>query len=261
MIQHGFQPREVVVPKPIADMTTSRMLVMELLPGPKLIDGIQEYLGVWAAQQGTTLQNLATAAKEKIEKEGIPAKYDGPSAAQIHLYRRYLRTRDALFNVAIATYNGTLGRIVRQPITYRDTSLPPNVPRIVDTLMRVHGNQLLRDGVFNSDPHGGNFILMPNGRIGMIDYGAVKRFSRNERLTACLIYAALYRQDQQRLFDLAKVGGYKSKHGKSRVLYKLMQFGYDSWGKEVTGEQNIQQFIDGLKKEDPWVSVSLRQPW
>ena len=93
MIQHGFQPREVVVPKPIADMTTSRMLVMELLPGPKLIDGIQEYLGVWAAQQGTTLQNLATAAKEKIEKEGIPAKYDGPSAAQIHLYRRYLRTK------------------------------------------------------------------------------------------------------------------------------------------------------------------------
>jgi predicted unusual protein kinase regulating ubiquinone biosynthesis (AarF/ABC1/UbiB family) len=98
---------------------------------------------------------------------------------------------------------------------------------------------------------------MPNGLIGMIDYGAVKRFSRNERLTACLIYAALARKDKQRLFDLCKVGGYKSKYGKPHVLYKLIQFGYDSWGKEVTGEQNIQQFIDGLKEEDPWASILL----
>ena len=100
----------------------------------------------------------------------------------------------------------------------------------------------------NSDPHGGNFILLPDGRIGLIDYGAVKRLSRNERLTACLIYAALKRQDQQMLFNLCKVGGYKSKYGKKHVLYSLIQFGYDSWGREVTGGKNIQQFIDDLKQ-------------
>jgi aarF domain-containing kinase len=101
----------------------------------------------------------------------------------------------------------------------------------------------------------GNFILMPDGRIGMIDYGAVKRFTRNERLTTCLIYAALARKDETMLFNLCKVGGYKSKYGKSNVVYKLFQFGYDSWGKDVTGDRNIQQFIDDLKREDPWYEV------
>lgn len=132
------------------------------------------------------------------------------------------------------------------------------------------------------DPHGGNFTLLPDGRIGMIDYGATKRFTRNERLTVCLIYAALARKDKQKLFDLCKVGGYfyrfdilwylimsptlfgllfnpkggfKSKYGKPHVLYELIQFGYDSWGKEVIGEKNMQQFIDDLKKEDPWEEV------
>ena len=98
-------------------------------------------------------------------------------------------------------------------------------------------------------------MLLSDGRIGMIDYGATKRFTRNERLSTCLIYAALARKDKQRLFDICKVGGYKSKYGKPHVLYKLIQFGYDSWGKEVTGDKNIQQFIDDLKEEDPWEEV------
>eukprot|EP00980_Cylindrotheca_fusiformis_P000442 scaffold106_cov123-Cylindrotheca_fusiformis.AAC.10 len=254
MEKHGFQPREVLVPKPVPLLTTRRMLVMDLLPGPKLADGIRDSISTWAKQHGTTLNDLERETRARIEKEGIPTKYEGPSAGQINLFRKLLRTRDGLLNFAIAGYNGTAGWIM-PPIKYRQSSLPPNIPRIVDTLMRAHGYQLLKDGVFNADPNGGNFTLLPDGRIGMIDYGATKRFSRNERLSACLIYAALARKDEQRLYDLCEVAGYKSKHGKTHVLYKLMQFGYDSWGKEVIGEQNIQQFIDGLKSEDPWEEV------
>jgi aarF domain-containing kinase len=254
MIRHNFQPREVVVPKPLEDLSTHRMLVMDLIPGPKLIDGIRDYAQGWANDHGTTLHDLEVAARERIDKEGIPSKYDGPSAWQIGLFRTALGIKDKLLNAAIATYNGTLGWVV-PPLQYHHSTLPPNVPRIVDTLMRVHGTQLLIDGCFNADPHGGNFLLMPDGRIALIDYGAVKRFSRNERLTVCLIYAALARRDEAMLFDLCKVGGYKSKYGKSHVVYQLFQFGYDSWGKDVTGDKNIQQFIDDLKREDPWESV------
>jgi hypothetical protein len=61
--------------------------------------------------------------------------------------------------------------------------------------------------------------------------------------------------DEKMLFDLCDVGGYKSKYGKRDVLMKLLQFGYDSWGKDVTGGKNLQQFIDELKQEDPWEEV------
>ncbi|KAG7344246.1 ABC1 family-domain containing protein [Nitzschia inconspicua] len=254
MRQHGFHPREVVAPQALKELSTARMLVMDLLPGPKLVDGMRNYASQWAQDHGTTLHDLEVAARERIETDGIPSKYNGPSAWQISLYRCYLRLKDRALNVVSATYNGTLGWFTH-PMSYHNSTLPPNAPRIIDTLMRVHGTQLLVDGVFNADPNGGNFLLMPDGRIALIDYGAVKRFSRNERLTVCLIYAALARRDEARLYDLCKVGGYKSKYGKSRVVYKLFQFGYDSWGKDVTGDKNIQQFIDDLKKDDPWEEV------
>jgi aarF domain-containing kinase len=102
---------------------------------------------------------------------------------------------------------------------------------------------------------GGNFLLLPDGRIGLIDYGATKRLSRNERLSTCLLYAALAREDQEVLYTLSEVGGYKSKYGRKDVLFKLIQFGYDSYGKDVTGGKNIQQFIDEMKVADPWEEV------
>ena len=263
MIQYGFQPREVVVPSPIPEYSTKRLLVMELLPGPKLIDGIQAYFDAWARAHGTTLHDLEQTARDQIEREGIPAKYDGPSAWKIAMYRNWLRTRDLICNIGIGTLNGIatagnciVGRPAALPILpYQESILPPNIPRIIDTLMRVHGIQLLKFGVFQSDPHGGNFLLLPDSRIGLIDYGATKRLTRNERLSACLLFAALHRKDEEMLFQMCDIGGYKSKYGRRDVLLKLIQFGYDSYGKDVTGGKNIQQFLDELKEKDPWEEV------
>ena len=36
-----------------------------------------------------------------------------------------------------------------------------------------HRYQIFVDGVFNGDPHPGNILLMPDGRLGLIDYGQV----------------------------------------------------------------------------------------
>ena len=255
MIRHGFQPREVLIPKVFSEMTTQRMLVMDLLPGPKLIDGIRNYISTWAKQKGTTLHELERKAKERINKGTFSiSKYKGPSAFQISVYRKVLVLRDKLVNLAITIYNGTAGWIA-PTFDYQTSSLPPNTPRIVDTLMRVHGYQLLHDGVFNSDPHGGNFILLPDGRLGFIDYGATKRMTKQERMSTCLLYAAIYRKDKERLFQLCEIGGYKSKHGDRDVIMKLIEFGYNSWGNDVTGGKNIQQFIDEMKEKDPWEEV------
>jgi aarF domain-containing kinase len=254
MKKHGFLPSEVEVPRPVLELTTRRMLVMDLLPGPKLIDGVRAFFEEWAHLNGTTLEDVEKEARKRIDLEGVPAKYDGVSAFQIDIYRRYLALRDALFNSNIFIYNYTLG-LATGKFAYQKSVIPVNTPRIIDTLMRVHGYQLLADGMFQSDPHGGNFLLMPDGRIGLIDYGSTKRFSRNERLAACCLFAALGRMDEQKLFDMSEIGGYKSKYGKKDVLLKLIQFGYDSWGSDVTGGKNLQQFIDELKNEDPWEEV------
>jgi predicted unusual protein kinase regulating ubiquinone biosynthesis (AarF/ABC1/UbiB family) len=208
---------------------------------------------------------LETKMRKKLEEEGIPDKYDGPSAAQIASYQKMMKVRDGLVNFfVVGTYNALVAPIVRTivpkkspeegngKLKYLQTSIPPNTPRIVDTLMRVHGYQLLVDGMFNADPHGGNFLLLPDGRIGLIDYGATKRLSENERITACVLFAALQRKDKEMLWQMGKMGGYKSKYMDPEVYYKLVQFGYNTWGKEVTGGKNVQQFMDELKATDPY---------
>lgn len=59
------------------------------------------------------------------------------------------------------------------------------------------------DGYFNADPHAGNFLLMPDGRIGLIDFGQVKRLTREERYRLALIIDCLSRGDRDHLKALA----------------------------------------------------------
>jgi aarF domain-containing kinase len=149
MKKHGFAPSLVVVPRALPELSTQRMLVMELLPGPKLIDGIRDFYSRWAEQNGTTLHDLEAEAREIIEKEGIPVKYDGPPAWKVGLFSKYVKLRDRVLNFGINIHNRTIGR-GSEPIPFQESRIPPNTPRIIDTLMRVHGYQLLSDGVFNS---------------------------------------------------------------------------------------------------------------
>ncbi len=262
MRRHGFLSQQVVVPRPIplprapSKPTPTRVLAMELIPGQKLIEGIHDYWRVWAKNHGTTLEQLEKEAREKIEKEGIPNKYDGPSASKIVWYQRWLKLKDALWNLPLALYNNSFGIMFGgEAIPYKHSVVPPNIPRIINSLMTVHGYQLFSDGFFNADPHGGNFMLLPDGRIGLIDFGSTKKLTRNERLSACLLYAAIARKDEEMLFDICDIGGYKSKYGDKEVLMKLILFGYDSWGKDLMGNANIQTFVDELKKKDPWEEV------
>lgn len=44
-------------------------------------------------------------------------------------------------------------------------------------IMRAVWGPLLLSGVIHSDPHPGNFLLLPDGQVGVLDFGAVKQLS------------------------------------------------------------------------------------
>lgn len=46
--------------------------------------------------------------------------------------------------------------------------------RVTVTETRVHGHQIFIDGAFNGDPHPGNILLTPDGKLGLIDYGQAR---------------------------------------------------------------------------------------
>lgn len=250
----GFIPGEAAIPRPFDELCTRRLLVMELLKGPKLYDGLRSYISVLAAKEGLTAEEFEEMKRREIEENGVPEKYDGPSSLQIASYLRFMRFRDTLVNSLIWLYN--VFGCHSEAISYVSTSLPPNAPRVMDTLMRIHGHELLVDGIFNADPHAGNFLLLPDDRIGLIDYGATKELSREERLICCVLYVALARGDEDMLYDIAVAGGYKSKHMRKDIIMKLTRLGFDTFGRDLIGDGNVQQFIDKLYAEDPYEEVA-----
>jgi len=63
--------------------------------------------------------------------------------------------------------------------------------RLVDELFQSEVGAILGGHRFHADPHPGNVILMPDGRIGLIDFGSAGRLDAFERSAITGILAAL----------------------------------------------------------------------
>lgn len=48
-------------------------------------------------------------------------------------------------------------------------------------LLEAYGQMIFVDGVFHADPHAGNLFLLPDGRLGLLDYGQSKEIDKNLR--------------------------------------------------------------------------------
>ena len=68
--------------------------------------------------------------------------------------------------------------------------------RLADALFRAYLKQMLRDGLFHTDPHPGN-VFVVNGKIALIDLGMVAHLSRGlqDRLLQLLLAVADNRAD------------------------------------------------------------------
>ena len=64
---------------------------------------------------------------------------------------------------------------------------------VLDTAFR----QLFEDGLFHADPHPGNFLLLPDGDIGLIDFGLVGRLTRQMREQLVILIVAVALKDSE----------------------------------------------------------------
>jgi aarF domain-containing kinase len=74
---------------------------------------------------------------------------------------------------------------------HADTRSLPERQATFHTLRLAMGKQILVDGLFNGDPHPGNFLVTPDGGVGLIDLGQVclsLSVSRSWLLTVCFVF-------------------------------------------------------------------------
>lgn len=79
--------------------------------------------------------------------------------------------------------------------------------RLVEIGVRAFFKSVLIDGIFHGDLHGGNLFVLPNGQIGIIDFGIVGRLSQRARDQLANMVLSLVTEDYENLcYQYAELG-------------------------------------------------------
>lgn len=65
--------------------------------------------------------------------------------------------------------------------------------------LRAYFKMVFKDGFFHGDLHAGNLFLLPDSRIGLVDFGIVGRLNRRVRDSIANMFVSLYTEDYERL--------------------------------------------------------------
>ena len=65
--------------------------------------------------------------------------------------------------------------------------------------LRAYMKMVYGDGLFHGDLHAGNVFLLPNNKIGLIDFGVVGRLNRKTQASIANMFLALAEEDYDRL--------------------------------------------------------------
>ena len=87
-------------------------------------------------------------------------------------------------------------------------------PVVVERLLKsveLFTHTLLADGFFHADLHGGNFFVMPDQKIGLIDFGLMGTLSKKNRANLIAIMYSLITHDFENLvYEFLEVADFDS---------------------------------------------------
>jgi predicted unusual protein kinase regulating ubiquinone biosynthesis (AarF/ABC1/UbiB family) len=109
------------------------------------------------------------------------------------------RVHDACSGLKVITYDWIEGEPLDAGLSHPDRA---RRDRTVRQLSHLFWHQFFRGGLLHADPHPGNFKCLPDGRLGILDYGCVKIFDeRFMRAFGEMMHASLA-EDEERLRDV-----------------------------------------------------------
>ncbi|KAI8895917.1 ABC1 family-domain-containing protein [Globomyces pollinis-pini] len=225
----------VKIPLPVDGLFNRTVLVMDYIPGEKLIDV--------AVKNGELTAKRLGISFEELQRQSL--------APSFTFQLRYLlmKSFSALHRYIIQTYNFTFGRILF-PLTVPKKLLDIN--KLYNDLLQVHGKQLLIDGLLNGDPHPGNILVTPDGKLGLIDYGQVKTFTQKERRDSAKMMMLLNKgpDAMDEIVKFAISMGFETEKNDPLVIYKTCVIAYDRDDLGVTDGLGLQAYMEMMDKRD-----------
>jgi predicted unusual protein kinase regulating ubiquinone biosynthesis (AarF/ABC1/UbiB family) len=86
------------------------------------------------------------------------------------------RVHDRFSGLRVVTYDWVQGDDLDAGLRHADVAVRE---RTVGQMLHLFWRQFLGAGLLHADPHPGNFKVLPDGRLGLLDYGCVKIFDEH----------------------------------------------------------------------------------
>lgn len=72
---------------------------------------------------------------------------------------------------------------------------PEAMPRLINTLVRLTLQTIFEEGLFHADPHPGNVLVLPDGRLSLLDFGMTGELDEQMRTSLTLLLEAVVKGD------------------------------------------------------------------
>jgi len=241
----------VLIPEPVRELCTPMVLVMTYIPGSSFLDGIMRMAEALCNVAGTSVDDVMSGvAKQAIAIGNTEPKAleEAPAAAEpevaqaaadseqakwaakigtvavqkvnpVKLLQTCMSTSRAALNMGVAVYNFSVGRLGATPLEYRQ-SLPTFDPvKLSRTIWRVHGHQLILNGLFNSDPHPGNILIDDTAKkIGLIDFGMMCELGLETRVRFARLLVAIGNNDDREIAKRHVQFGMRTRRNSTELL-------------------------------------------
>lgn len=183
----------VKVPEPVEKLCTKLVLVMEFLEGKSFVRGLEELMQDMSRRAGKPVEEMERELKRRI-KEG---KLDSLQSLKLKLrmaerWEGVKRFWDVVggwlsfgwtgFGLRWCVVKGT-DRPEAKDGNNQDGSSKAgststnlfDVASFVEVLLHFWCHQCIIDGLVQTDPHPGNYLILKDGRMGCIDFGQQKQ--------------------------------------------------------------------------------------
>lgn len=72
---------------------------------------------------------------------------------------------------------------------------PEAMPRLINTLVKLTLQTIFEDGLFHADPHPGNVLVLPDGRLSLLDFGMTGELDEPMRNSLTFLLEAVVKGD------------------------------------------------------------------
>lgn len=120
---------------------------------------------------------------------------------------------------------------------------------------------LLTDGFFHADLHGGNFFLLHDGRIGIIDFGLMGNLSRKSRINlVAILYAITTKNFENLVYEFLDVAEYENVPNTDQLMRDIQDALSPFLGLSIQ-ETDISQMFNGIIKTLSKHQLYLPREW